>query len=31
MPDYYLKEKTDEEYVLRNYLDQNTSLPVIPE
>jgi len=31
MPDYYLKEKTDEEYVLKNYLDQNTSLPVIPE
>jgi len=31
MPDYYIQEKTDREYILRNYLKQNTSLPVIPE
>jgi lysine 2,3-aminomutase len=31
MPDYYIQEKTDKEYILRNYKGQTTTLPVIPE
>ena len=31
MPDYYIQEKTDKEYILRNYKGQTATLPVIPE
>ena len=31
MPDYYLVEKNEKEYILRNYKGQLTSLPNIPE
>ncbi len=30
MPDYYIREKNNKEYILCNYLNQNTSLPVVP-
>jgi len=31
MPDYYIVGKTDQEYTLRNYKGQYTTLPNIPE
>lgn len=31
MPDYYIMEKKDDEYVLKNYKGQLTTLPNIPE
>ncbi len=31
MPDYYIQEKTQDKYILKNYLGQETTLPVIPE
>jgi len=31
MPDYYITEKTEKEYKLKNHLDQETVLPNIPE
>ncbi|MFW6357355.1 MAG: KamA family radical SAM protein [bacterium] len=31
MPDYYIKEKNEREYVLRNYRGELTTLPNIPE
>ncbi len=30
MSDYYIREKNNKEYILCNYLNQNTSLPVVP-
>jgi lysine 2,3-aminomutase len=31
MPDYYIQDKTDTEYILRNHLGQETRIPNIPE
>ena len=31
MPDYYIQEKTDTEYVLRNHLGEETRIPNIPD
>lgn len=31
MPDYYIQERTPEQYILKNYKGETTSLPVIPE
>ncbi|MFP4107537.1 MAG: KamA family radical SAM protein [Desulfonatronovibrio sp.] len=31
MPDYYIQEKNEKEYVLRNYKGQTTTLPIIAE
>ena len=31
MPDYYIVDKTPEEYTLRNYQGRRTTLPNIPE
>lgn len=31
MPDYYIQEKNEKEYILRNYKGQTTTLPIIPE
>ncbi|MEJ2469833.1 MAG: KamA family radical SAM protein [Desulfuromonadales bacterium] len=31
MPDYYIQDKTETEYILRNHLGQETRIPKIPE
>jgi len=31
MPDYYIQEKNDEEYILKNHRGETTTLPNIPE
>jgi lysine 2,3-aminomutase len=31
MPDYYIVERGEEEYTLRNHRGETTKIPVIPE
>jgi len=31
MPDYYIMDKDDKEYTLKNYLGETTKIPNMPE